>query len=58
MEGPLDLQRCLKEDSACTKGCGGKCPVHASLAVIQADFTKALREVNFAGLVGKDKEER
>ncbi len=58
MEGPLDLQRCLKEDSACTKGCGEKCPVHASLAVIQANFTKALREVNFARLVGKDKEER
>ncbi|WP_235334123.1 RrF2 family transcriptional regulator [Pelosinus fermentans] len=58
MEGPLDLQRCLKEESACTKGCNAKCPVHTSLAVIQANFTKALSEVNFAGLVGKYKEER
>jgi len=58
MEGPLDLQRCLKEESACTKGCNAKCPVHTSLAVIQVNFTKALSEVNFAGLVGKYKEER
>lgn len=58
MEGPLDLQRCLKQDSACSKGCAVKCPVHASLAVIQANFTQALDEVNFAGLVEKYKEER
>lgn len=58
MEGPLNLQRCLKADSACSKGFDGKCPVHASLAVIQSDFTKALDSVNFARLVKENKEER
>lgn len=58
MEGPLDLQRCLKQDSSCSKGCDTKCPVHASLAVIQANFTQALNEVNFARLVAENKEER
>jgi len=58
MEGPLDLQRCLKQDSTCSKGCDTKCPVHASLAIIQSDFTKALDEVNFARLVKENKEER
>ena len=58
MEGPLDLQRCLKQDSSCSKGCDTKCSVHASLAVIQANFTRALNEVNFARLVAENKEER
>lgn len=58
MEGPLDLQRCLKKNSTCSKGCDTKCPVHTSLAVIQTDFTKALNEVNFARLVQENKEER
>jgi Rrf2 family protein len=51
MEGPLDLQRCLKQDSSCSKGCDTKCSVHAALAVIQENFTQALDEVNFAKLV-------
>lgn len=58
MEGPLDLQRCLKQDSSCSKGCDTKCSVHASLAVIQTNFTQALKEVNFARLVAENKEER
>jgi Rrf2 family protein len=51
MEGPLDLQRCLKQDSSCSKGCDTKCSVHAALAAIQENFTQALDEVNFAKLV-------
>jgi Rrf2 family protein len=58
MEGPMDLQRCLKVDSTCSKGCDTKCPVHDSLATIQSDFTKALDKVNFARLVKENKEER
>lgn len=58
MEGPVDLQRCLKEQDACSKGCAHKCPVHASLAIIQSDFTKALRKENFASLAEKNNEER
>jgi Rrf2 family protein len=58
MEGPLDLQRCLKQNSSCSKGCATKCPVHASLAIIQTNFTLALDEVNFARLVKENKEER
>jgi Rrf2 family protein len=50
MEGPIDLQRCLKEQESCSKGCANRCPVHASLAVIQTDFKQALGKVNFASL--------
>lgn len=53
MEGPIDLQRCLKEDSSCTKGCESKCLVHSSLAVIQQDFVKSLERVKFDQLVEK-----
>ena len=58
MEGPVDLQRCLKETSACNKGCAPQCPVHTALAVIQNDFTQALGNVNFASLMAIDKTER
>lgn len=51
MEGPVDLQRCLKDNNSCNKGCTPQCPVHAALAVIQADFTKALNKVNFSNLL-------
>lgn len=58
MEGPIDLQRCLKEQDSCSKGCAHKCPVHASLAIIQTDFTQALSKVNFASLAEKFNGER
>jgi len=58
MEGPVDLQRCLKETSACSKGCVPQCPVHSALAVIQNDFTQALGKVNFSSLIPKNNEER
>ncbi len=57
MEGPIDLQRCLKDNGACSKGCAPKCSVHTALAVIQNDFVQALSNVNFFDLV-KDNEER
>lgn len=58
MEGPVDLQRCLKETSACSKGCAPQCPVHTALAVIQKNFTQALGNVTFASLIEKNNEER
>lgn len=57
MEGPIDLQRCLKEEASCTKGCESKCLVHASLAVIQQDFVKSLERVKFDQLVEKNNRE-
>lgn len=53
MEGPVDLQRCLKDSSSCTKGCAPQCPVHAALSIIQKDFTQALSKVNFASMIKK-----
>lgn len=58
MEGSVDLQRCLKETSACSKGCAPQCSVHKALATIQHDFTQALGKVNFSSLSSKDNEER
>jgi len=51
MEGPVHLQRCLKDNNSCNKGCAPECPVHAALAVIQTDFTQALGKVRFAKLI-------
>lgn len=58
MEGPVDLQRCLKDNNSCNKGCAPQCPVHAALAVIQSGFTQALSSVTFAGMLKKNNEER
>ena len=58
MEGPVDLQRCLKETSACSQGCAPQCPVHNALAIIQNDFTRALGTVTFSSLISKNIEER
>lgn len=58
MEGPVDLQRCLKENNSCSKGCAPQCPVHAALAVIQKDFIQALGNVTFAEMLNKNKAER
>ncbi len=53
MEGPIDLQRCLKDHEACSKHCAPKCSIHAALAVIQKEFIQSLSKVNFAELVKK-----
>lgn len=53
VEGPVDLQRCLKDNKSCSKGCAAQCPVHATLAVIQDDFTQALGKANFATMINK-----
>ena len=53
MEGPIDLQRCLKDHEACSKHCAPRCPIHAALPVIQDDFIQSLGKVNFAGMVKK-----
>lgn len=58
MEGPIDLQRCLKANSACSRRCAPQCPVHSALAVIQHDFIQALEKVNFSSLMSKKDEER
>lgn len=51
MEGPVDLQRCLKDGSSCSKGCADRCPVHKALTVVQTDLTQALDKVKFAKLI-------
>jgi len=51
MEGPIDLQRCLKDNKSCSKGCAPQCTVHAALAVIRTDFIQALDNINFAKLI-------
>ena len=53
MEGPVDLQRCLKDNTSCNKGCTAQCPVHATLAVIQRDFIQALGNTNFAKMINR-----
>lgn len=58
MEGPIDLQRCLKDNHSCSKGCAPQCPVHAALAVIQHDFIQALGKVTFAGMLTAKNMER
>lgn len=57
MEGPIDLQRCLKDHELCSKSCAPQCPVHSTLAVIQRDFIQSLKKVNFATMV-KNNDER
>lgn len=56
MEGLIDLQRCIKDNDACSKGCAPKCPVHRALATIQKDFKQALHKVNFADLIQNNEE--
>ena len=51
MEGPINLQRCLKDNNSCSKGCASQCPVHAALAVIQSDLIQRLDKVNFDRLI-------
>ena len=51
MEGPIELQRCLKDNKMCSKGCAPQCTVHAALAVIQTDFIQALDNINFDKLI-------
>ena len=51
IEGPVDLQRCLKEQESCSRGYAAQCPVHATLAVIQTDLTQALSKANFASML-------
>jgi len=58
MEGSIDLQRCLKQEEACSRKCAHQCPVHAALAVIQTDFVQALGKVNFAMLSKENNQER
>ncbi|WP_378951679.1 RrF2 family transcriptional regulator [Pelosinus sp. sgz500959] len=53
MEGPIDLQRCLKDHDACNRQCANQCPVHAALAVIQSNFIQSLAKVNFAEMINK-----
>lgn len=51
MEGPIDLQRCLKDQELCSKHCAPQCPVHAALAIIQKDFIESLSKSNFAQMI-------
>ena len=51
MEGPIDLQRCLKDQELCSKHCAPQCPVHAALAIIQKDFIESLSKINFAQMI-------
>lgn len=55
MEGPIAIHRCLAEKDSCSKQCTEVCPVHAALAVIQAELTASLRKINFAQLANKQR---
>jgi len=51
IEGPIDLQRCLKNEEACNRHCTSQCPVHTALVDIQADFIQALGKVKFSSMI-------
>ena len=57
VEGPVAIQRCLAERSACTKFCVNQCSVHAALGEVQELFTASLAKVDFATLVTRREHE-
>lgn len=50
MEGPLGINRCLPDGTACSLHPDGNCPVHRSLAAIEGRFKADLASVTFAAL--------
>jgi Rrf2 family protein len=53
MEGRLGIHRCLAEREACNKHCTDECPVHATLARLQAELLAGLRQANLASLAAE-----
>ncbi|MDT8900476.1 RrF2 family transcriptional regulator [Anaeroselena agilis] len=55
VEGKLVVHRCLAEREACNKHCTEECPVHATLARLQAQLVAGLRQANLAALVAEQR---
>lgn len=55
VEGQTELQRCLADSDACTRGCGGMCSLYAAFERIQKDLVAGLRSINFADLAAEEK---
>lgn len=53
MEGPICLNRCLAEQSSCTRCCSDVCTVHSALGKIQDQFLLSLSRVNFEELANR-----
>ncbi|MFC2799844.1 MAG: Rrf2 family transcriptional regulator, partial [Anaeroglobus sp.] len=54
VEGQTQLQRCLADTDACTRGCGGMCSLYNAFEEIQNDLAAKLKSVNFADLAAKE----
>ena len=54
VEGQTQLQRCLADPDACTRGCGGMCSLYNAFEEIQNDLAAKLKSVNFADLAAKE----
>jgi Rrf2 family protein len=50
MEGPVVIQRCLKDPDSCTRRLASVCEVHQALGTIQVTLVDKLRSINFAVL--------
>lgn len=50
MEGPVVIQRCLKDPGSCTRQSESVCAVHQALDTVQVVLVDKLRSINFAEL--------
>ena len=57
MEGPVVIQRCLKDPDSCTRQSVAGCSVHQALGTIQGVLVDKLRSINFA-VLAQGKQER
>lgn len=55
VEGQTELQRCLNDSGACSRGCGGMCSIYAAFEGIQRDLAERLKEINFEALALQEK---
>ncbi|MEW6663180.1 MAG: RrF2 family transcriptional regulator [Bacillota bacterium] len=53
VEGPVRINRCLKDHEYCTKHWVKPCPVHRVLGGIQATLIRELGDHNFADLLAR-----
>lgn len=55
VEGQTELQRCLSDTDACTRGCGGMCSLYEAFEGVQRDLVTRLQSINFADLAVQEK---
>lgn len=51
VEGPININRCLEDNSYCSKKGAPECPVHRKLAGIQKKMVNELKSCNFADIL-------